>query len=140
MWELKSKSVRRVTPDEVERNKLPIGRLLMLELSLVFTDGKQDIGVSTFIKSRDEVRNTIKQNLNSLNEQAEIEQEISGDTFKLEVETPEPSAEELVKREERQKEAELQEAIRKARLLKEAEELAQTDDEVKSKLDAFKAK
>ena len=140
MWELKSKSVRRVTLDEVEQNKLPTGRLLMLELSLVFTDGSQDIELSTFIKSKNEVRQTIKQALDSLNEQVELEQEIASNTFVLEVVPEEPTAEEIAKREEQQKEAELQEAIRKAKLYKEAEELSATDDGVRNKLDEIRAK
>lgn len=140
MWELKSKSVKRLSLEEVKEKGLPIGKRLMLELSVVLTDGSQDIELSTFIKSKNEVRQTIKQTLDSLNEQVELEQEIASNTFVLEVVPEEPTAEEIAKREEQQKEAELQEAIRKAKLYKEAEELSATDDDVKEKLDAFRAK
>ena len=140
MWELKSKSVKRLSLEEVSEKGLPPGKRLMLELSVVLTDGSQDIELSTFIKSKNEVRQTIKQALDSLNEQVELEQEIASNTFVLEVVPKEPTAEEIAKREEQQKEAELQEAIRKAKLYKEAEELAATDDGVKKILDEIKAK
>ena len=139
MWELKSKSVKRLSLEEVKEKGLPIGKRLMLELSVVLTDGSQDIELSTFIKSKNEVRQTIKQTLDSLNEQVELEQEIASNTFVLEVVPEEPTAEEIAKREEQQKEAELQEAIRKAKLYKEAEELSATDDGVRNKLDEIKA-
>ena len=140
MWTLKEKSVRRVTQEEVKQNKLPEGRLLMLHFTLVFTDGEQDIGVATFIKTKDEVRNTINQNLNFLNEQEELEKEIADDVFELDVPKEEPTAEEIAKQENQKDEDELQEAIRKVKLQKEAEELAVDNNDVKVKLDQFNAK
>jgi hypothetical protein len=140
MWTLKEKSVRRVTQEEVKQNKLPEGRLLMLHFTLVFTDGEQDISVATFIKTKDEARNTINQNLNFLNEQEELEKEIADDVFELDVPKEEPTAEEIAKQENQKDEDELQEAIRKVKLQKEAEELAVENNDVKVKLDQFNAK
>ena len=83
MWTLKSKSVRRLTKEEVVQAQLPIGRLLQMELSLVFTDGTNDVAVSTFVSTKDEAKAAIKQNLARLNEQAELDTEIANDTLDL---------------------------------------------------------
>jgi len=98
MWTLKSKSTKRWTQEELEnfnkanpRNQMPAGRALQLELSMTFSDGKQDITVSTFISSEDEVKKTITQNLARLNEQAALEAKIADDTF-------DPEAEEVVEK------------------------------------------
>jgi hypothetical protein len=48
MWKVKNKQVKRVTPEEIKQRKIPVGRMLMLELSIVFTNGDENIEVSTF--------------------------------------------------------------------------------------------
>jgi len=115
MWEIKSKEVKRLTQAELEahnkanpNNPLPIGRLLQLQLTMTFTDGSQDITVSTWISNKDEVRQTIKQNEARLNEQAELEKELADDTFEVEPTTPQKSQEEIEAEEAQKAKAEWQ--------------------------------
>ena len=126
MWTLKNKSVSRITKEDVGKGNLKPGHLLMLQLEVVFTDGTDDIAVSTFVKTRNEVRSTIKQNLDSLNEQEEVKTEIENDTFELEP-TPEAKPEPDARQE-------LQEAVSEAEFLKKAEELAVDNPDVQAKL------
>ena len=99
MWTLKESSTKRWTQEEIAEynkanraNPLPAGRALQLELSMTFSNGTQDITVSTFISSADEVKNTVKQNLARLNEHDEIEAQVADDSIFTE--------EEVVKTEE----------------------------------------
>lgn len=64
-------------------NPMPIGRLLQVELTLVFTDGTSDVEVSTFVSTKEEAKAAIKQNLARLNEQVELADEVENDTLDL---------------------------------------------------------
>lgn len=81
MWTLKSRSARRLTEEEIKEHGLPIGRILQVELALVFTDGTKDVAVSTFVSTKDEYVSAINQNLARLNEQEELETNIEAVEF-----------------------------------------------------------
>lgn len=102
MWTLKDKSTKRLTeaelPTDAQGNK-QVGRLLQLWLEMVFTDGTNDIKVGTFVSTEDEVKSTIKQNLDRLNSQEELEAKIADGTFTHEEQVVEPTAEEKAAKE-----------------------------------------
>lgn len=81
MWTLKSRTARRLTEEEIKENNLPIGRILQVELALVFTDGTKDVAVSTFVSTIKEYVSAINQNLARLNEQEELETNIEAVDF-----------------------------------------------------------
>ena len=91
MWTLKSKSVRRIGVEEIPRDNqgnLQVGRRLQVLLTLVFTDGTEDIEVNTFVSAKDDAKAAIKQNLARLNEQVELVEEVATDTLDLSEPTP----------------------------------------------------
>lgn len=91
MWTLKSKSVRRIEDNEVPRDNqgnLQQGRLLQALLTITFTNGTRDITVQTFVSSKEEAKQTIKNRLAQLNEQEELAAEVENDTLDLSDPTP----------------------------------------------------
>jgi len=106
MWTLKEKTTKRWTQEELNQynesvaapNRLPVGRLLQIELFMTFTDGKQDIAVSTWVSTADEIKKAIQQNLDRLNEQEEAIKKVENDTI-LDEEVTEPTAEEIAAKE-----------------------------------------
>ena len=101
MWTLKNTTIKRWTQDELTQynvqhpqNPLPAGRLLQLELGMVFTDGTQDVSVSTWVSTESDVKNTVQSNLARLNEQATLEEKVSAGNFDPSV-TEEKTPEEI---------------------------------------------
>jgi len=112
MWSLKSNVLKRLTHQELEQSGEPIGRMLQLKLSLVFTNGNEaeEISIFTFISTKDEVKAAINQNLDRLNSQEELVAEVKAGTFTYSPEVAEViplTAEEIAKAQEEEFRAKL---------------------------------
>ena len=99
MWTIKSKEVTAV-PNSTQ-----------MQLAVVYTQGKDEVALTTIVSTEQEVRQAINVNLARLNDRETVIKAVADGTFKLEEEVKEApvlSAEELAKQELEAKRQELE--------------------------------
>ena len=99
MWTIKSKEVTAV-PNSTQ-----------MQLAVVYTQGKDEVALTTIVSTEQEVRQAINVNLARLNDREAVIKAVADGTFKLEEEVKEApvlSAEELAKQEIEAKRQELE--------------------------------
>ena len=99
MWTIKSKEVTAV-PNSTQ-----------MQLAVVYTQGKDEVALTTIVSTEQEVRQAINVNLARLNDRETVIKAVADGTFKLEEEVKEApvlSAEELAKQEIEAKRQELE--------------------------------